>query len=122
MTFSDAERIILHDGAAFIRKHGADGVVGAGVGRRNDAIRFIITAKDNAVRERLARALEGEQVSGLPVYVETGSIESLIGTDVLAVGEFTARTWPNIWRELLERPGFLIVGASALAAMALALL
>ena len=108
ISFDDAEALILRRGPEFTEQ----GVVGVGVSPRNNGICFVISVEDERTRERLIRKHRGRDVEGFPVLVEVESLVPAIGADLDAL----AATPPQgLLREVLDRPGYLIVAGLTVA-------
>lgn len=106
ISFDEAEKLILKHGPIF----GGRDVVGVGIAERDQQLKFIVAVANDKTRERLAQKYLGQNVSGFPVHVEKGLVKSLVGTGdsgLVMPGRTPKRA--SILRELVDRPGYLLV-------------
>lgn len=109
ISFREAEEIIRRHGPEF----GGRGVVGVGIADRNDRLRFVVAVEDVKTQERLARQYEDRDVSGYPVHVEVGRVQTIGG--VFAPGG-VVRARFDLVQEVIDRPGIPLSLAIAAAA------
>lgn len=108
ISFREAEEIIRRHGPEF----GGRGVVGVGIADRNDRLRFVVAVEDVKTQERLARQYEDRDVSGYPVHVEIGKVQTIGG--VFSPGG-AVRTRLDLVQEIIDRPGIPLSVALAIA-------
>lgn len=113
ISFQEAEAIIRTHGPTFAQR----GVVGVGIAARNNKLRFIVAVKDESTRERLRTRYQSLKVEDrYPVYVEVGNVATL-HADAHDQAVFAPRPRVSLMQELMDRPGFLILGSAVLIAL-----
>lgn len=114
INFDEASRLVQRYGPSF----GGRGVVGIGIGERENALRFIVAVANDHARERLAKQYQGRDVAGFPVFVETRAVRPLQGAVATALPPTPVSRAP-FWREVMDRPGYLVLACVVLVALAL---
>ncbi|HBS28295.1 MAG TPA: hypothetical protein DEB06_02335 [Phycisphaerales bacterium] len=111
ISFREAEDLLLRHGGQFAQR----GVVGVGIADRNDRLQFVVAVEDGKTRDRLAQQYDQKSISGFPVHVEVGKVQSIGG---LVASSRAAGAGFDLVQEVLDRPGVLVLmGFVAVGAM-----
>jgi hypothetical protein len=114
ISFNEASGLLSRHGPRF----GGRDVVGVAIDERENALRFIVAVSNEKTRERLAKKYEGQSVSGLPVFVERRNVKSLAGMAGALPLPASRPDRPPLWREVVDRPGYLVVAGLVFLALA----